>query len=169
MVWVFTLILGGNDAAEAWPAAPSIWLRFGLLAGLLVAVGEFHRAEVRDLEAMRAADADRAALEQQTLQARLRVLEAQIEPHFLFNTLANLRRLYADRRRGAARTMLRRLDRAISRAALPAMRSDQLHARPRSRSCSSAYLGVQQVRMGRRLEFAIDIAPALRDARACRR
>ena len=159
VVWVSTLILGGNDAAETWPAAPSIWLRFGLLAGLLVAVGEFHRAEVRDLEAMRAADADRAVLEQQTLQARLRVLEAQIEPHFLFNTLANLRRLYeTDTATGEA--MLERLMRYFE-IALPSMRSAQ-STLDREAQLLESYLELQRVRMGRRLSYGIDIAPALR-------
>jgi sensor histidine kinase YesM len=69
---------------------------------------------------MRAADADRDALEQQTLQARLRTLEAQIEPHFLFNTLANVRRLYkTDAEAGEA--MLGRLMRYLE-VALPSMR-----------------------------------------------
>jgi LytS/YehU family sensor histidine kinase len=36
---------------------------------------------------------ERSELERQALDARMRVLQAQVEPHFLFNTLANVREL----------------------------------------------------------------------------
>jgi len=143
---------------EAWVSWPSYFVRFGLPCALLVTVGEFHRAEVRDLESMRAADADRAVLEQQTLQARVRTLEAQIEPHFLFNTLANLRRLYeTDGVAGDA--MLERLM-AYLAVALPSMRDGQSTLGREARMVES-YLELQRVRMGQRLHFAIDIAPTL--------
>ena len=45
-------------------------------------------------------DLERSELERQALDARLRLLQAQVEPHFLFNTLANVQALVdADRRR----------------------------------------------------------------------
>jgi len=148
----------GTSFAELAAIVPGMYLRFVIPAALLVAVGEFHRAEVRGLEAMRAADADRAALEQQTLQARLRALEAQIEPHFLFNTLATLRRLYeTDAQVGEA--MLERLMRYFE-VALPSMRSTQ-STLAREAELLGSYLELQRVRMGRRLAFGIDIAPAL--------
>src|SRR6185437_6622024 len=37
---------------------------------------------------------DSARMDEQTAEARLQMLEAQIEPHFLFNTLAHVKRLY---------------------------------------------------------------------------
>ena len=152
------LYADGYSAEELTTNVAGMYLRFAIPAGLLVAVGEFYRAEVRGLEAMRAADADRAALEQQTLQARLRVLEAQIEPHFLFNTLATLRRLYeTDAELGEA--MLERLLRYFE-VALPSMRSAQSTLK-REAELLESYLELQKVRMGRRLGFAIDIAPAL--------
>jgi len=134
-------------------------IQFGLPAAFLVTVGEFHRREVLSLEAMREAEADRARLEQQTLQARLKTLEAQIEPHFLFNTLANVRRLYEiDPVAGDA--MLERLMRYLE-IALPSMRDERVTL-GREADLIEAYLHLQQVRMGRRLAFAIDVAPALR-------
>jgi sensor histidine kinase YesM len=136
-----------------------MFVRFALVAGLLVTVGEFHRAEVRSLEALQRADAERARLEQQTLQARLKTLEAQVEPHFLFNTLANLRRLYeTDPEAGEA--MMERLMRYLQ-TALPSMR-DERSTLAREAQLIEAYLELQQVRMGRRLAYGIDIAPALR-------
>jgi sensor histidine kinase YesM len=43
---------------------------------------------------MQRAEADKIAFEREMAEARLQVMQAQIEPHFLFNTLANVRRLY---------------------------------------------------------------------------
>lgn len=150
----------GDD--ETWLSLSQVWLpRFLSIGALLTAVGEFYREEVRSLEAMHAAEADRAALEQQTLQARLKTLEAQIEPHFLFNTLANLRRLYeTDKVAGAA--MLEALMRYLQ-SALPSMRADRATL-AREADLVRAYLDLQQVRMGRRLAYDIDIEPALRGA-----
>jgi signal transduction histidine kinase len=150
---------GGVFGGDFWEVWFQMFVRFGLVGGLLVVVAEFHRAEVRSLEAMRAADADRATLEQQTLQARLRTLEAQIEPHFLFNTLANLRRLY-ESDTAAGEAMLERLMRYLQMA-LPSMRSES-STLGREAELIEAYLELQRVRMGRRLAFTVDIAPALR-------
>jgi LytS/YehU family sensor histidine kinase len=86
-------------------------------------------------------------------------MQAQIEPHFLFNTLANVRRLYqTDLATG--RQMLDNLMRYLE-VALPRMR--QPHSTvDREIGLVEAYLGVQAVRMGRRLAFAITVEPALR-------
>jgi sensor histidine kinase YesM len=138
-----------------WP----VFMRFAVPAGMLVTVAEFYRQEALCVEAMHAAEADRDMLEQQTLQARLRTLEAQIEPHFLFNTLATVRRLYeTDPAAGEAM-----LDRLMSylRVALPSMRGAQTTLASEAQLIE-AYLDLQQVRMGRRLAYRVDIAPALR-------
>jgi hypothetical protein len=144
---------------EHTSSAMPMFVRFALVAGLLVVVAEFHRAEVRSLEAMQRADAERTLLEQQTLHARLRTLEAQIEPHFLFNTLANVRRLY-ETEPAAGEAMLERLMRYLEMA-LPSMR-DERSTLAREAQLIEAYLELQQVRMGRRLAYGIDIAPPLR-------
>ena len=72
----------------------SLYFRFFQFAALLTVIVEFNRYEKRNVEAMHAAEIDRLALEREVDEARLQVLQAQIEPHFLFNTLANVRRLY---------------------------------------------------------------------------
>jgi sensor histidine kinase YesM len=87
------------------------------------------------------------------------VLQAQIEPHFLFNTLANVRRLYeADREAGHA--MLDNLMRYFE-VALPQMRCDA-STLERERALIESYLNVQKIRIGRRLAFSIDIPETLR-------
>ena len=60
---------------------------------------------------------ERSTLEQQALDARLRLLQAQVEPHFLFNTLANVQELVEPARR-RPRRVLRSLI-AYLRAAMP--------------------------------------------------
>jgi signal transduction histidine kinase len=142
-----------------WRDLPLFMLPFAFPAAMLVVVGEFHRAEVMSIEAMRGAEASRGALEHETLQARLKTLEAQIEPHFLFNVLANVRRLY-DTDASAGEVMLERLIRYFE-TALPSLR-EQAPTLEREAQLVSAYLDLQQVRMGRRLAFSIDIAAQLR-------
>jgi len=109
-----------------------------------------------ETEARRALDLDRGLDE-----ARLQAMQAQIEPHFLFNTLANVRRLYQVDP-GAARTMLRQFSLMLGRS-LADIRNERATL-GREVALALAYLGVQKIRMGDRLEFATDIPPTLRDA-----
>jgi signal transduction histidine kinase len=100
--------------------------------------------------------AQRAAAENQ-----LKLLESQLEPHMLFNTLANLRVLIAlDPPR--AQAMLDRLI-AFLRATLNASRVGT-HALSEEFDRLADYLALMQVRMGPRLQFAFDLPEALRDA-----
>jgi len=136
------------------------WPRYAVLGGLLTVVGEFYRHEVMSLRAMREAEADRATFEREMVEARLQVLQAQIEPHFLFNTLANVRRLYEKDHR-AGRTMLENLMRYLE-VALPRMR-ESVSTLGRDAELIDAFLRIQQVRMGKRLVYSIDVPPPLRD------
>lgn len=98
------------------------------------------------------------AAERTLLEARLAALQGQIEPHFLFNTLANVQYLL---RRDAAKAdeMLSHLNDYL-RATLPELRQTtaslgQELARVR------AYLDIMQIRMGERLTYHIDSSPKL--------
>jgi len=102
---------------------------------------------------------ERAALEREMAEARLQVLQAQIEPHFLFNSLANVRRLYAIDH-GAGREMLEKLMRYLE-VALPRIREGTTNLAGDA-ALIEAFLHVQQVRMGPRLEFSVDIPASLR-------
>ena len=135
------------------------WFRYGVQAALLTVMAEFHRLELRNVQAMHAAEIDRLALDREMTEARLQVMQAQIEPHFLFNTLANVRRLYQT----DVATGSRMLDNLMHylEVALPRMRQAQSSV-DREIGLVEAYLGVQAVRMGWRLSFELDIPPALR-------
>ena len=101
-------------------------------------------------------------IERQALQARLRLLQAQIEPHMLFNTLANLQGLIAlDPAR--ADTMLDQLIQYL-RATLGATRADTTTLGEEF-AAMEAYLGLMQVRMGERLAYRVALPPELRGVR----
>jgi len=135
------------------------WTRYAELAALGTLVAEFHRHETRSVEAMHRAEIDRQALDREMAEARLQVLQAQIEPHFLFNTLANVRWLYrTDAARG--RSMLDHLMRYLE-VALPRMRESRSTLAGEVTLIES-YLEVQRIRMGRRLAFEIDVPVELR-------
>src|SRR5262245_6091055 len=96
----------------------------------------------------------RVQLERQMTEARLQSLRAQIEPHFLFNTLANVHRLYrTDPELG--RRMLANFV-AYLRAALPQMRYDETTLKQEV-DLARAYLNVLQVRIGERLRFHLQV------------
>lgn len=102
-----------------------------------------------------------AEQERATAQARLRLLQAQIEPHFLFNTLANLQALIAvDPKR--AQVMLGHLD-GYLRATLATTRNDT-GTLAEEFALLRAYLEILAIRMGERLAFELDLPEALRDA-----
>ena len=139
-----------------------VWPRYALLGGLLTIVAELYRSEMASEKAARQAEIDRAAFETELSEARLQMLQAQIEPHFLFNTLANARRLYAEDH-AAGRTMLESLMRYLE-VALPQMRQGETTLAS-DVALIEAYLTIQRIRMGSRLAFTIDIAPELRGNR----
>ena len=138
------------------------WPRYLLLGALLAAVFVYFRGAEESEAARHEAEVDRALFAQQMEEARLQVLQAQIEPHFLFNTLATVRRLYQTDA-PAAESMLDNLMRYLT-VALPQMRAND-STLGREAALAEAYLGIQQIRMGRRLHFAIEVPPELRDAR----
>jgi signal transduction histidine kinase len=126
LVWL-VLIAGWREA---------LWRGRATLAAL-------HESEVR-----------RVALQARLAEAELQMLQAQVEPHFLFNSLANVRRLG-------------RLDAAAGKAMLADLLQYLQQTLPRLREADStlareaevarAYLAIHKIRMGRRLdvEFAI--------------
>jgi sensor histidine kinase YesM len=87
------------------------------------------------------------------------LLQAQIEPHFLFNTLANVRRLYRKNPFAGAETIDNLM--AYLRAALPQVRRTE-STLGEEFELTRAYLQLYQVRMGPRLHFSLDLPPALR-------
>ena len=100
--------------------------------------------------------------ERQAAQARLRLLQGQMEPHFLFNTLANVVSLMeADTPR--AKAMLESFTDYL-RASLVSLRTAE-HALGVELDLVDAYLRVVKVRMDDRLRYRIDVPAGLRALR----
>ncbi|MCV2366995.1 sensor histidine kinase [Roseateles oligotrophus] len=99
---------------------------------------------------------------QQMTEAQLRLLQAQIEPHFLFNTLANVQGLI-DYEPALAKRMLDAFTDYL-RASLLQMRAQDVSLGEEFDLVQS-YLTVMQCRMGERLRWRLDIPAELRAAR----
>jgi hypothetical protein len=145
-----------------WQNPVAHFFRALVLGGLLTSILFYaarERAAQRELQRTRLA---RVEIDRQMAEARLQLLQAQIEPHFLFNSLASVKVLY-DKDPEKGRALLRNLGDylrvAISRARLREARLDDEVALARS------FLAIFEVRMGTRLRVCLempdDLAPAL--------
>ncbi len=132
-------------------------------AGLLVTTA----ALVRERDALAKSNALQFALEKERLErqaadARLSLLQAQIEPHFLLNTLANVQALIESGSPRAAPVFKSLI--AYLRAAMP-----QLHQGAPTLGVElglvQSYLELMLMRMPDRLKFKLDVAPELRTLR----
>jgi len=97
--------------------------------------------------------------QRQLAEARLQRLQAQLEPHMLFNTLSNLHALI-DTQPARAQDMLAHLIDYL-RATLGASRTGAFTLAEEMRLVED-YLALMQIRMGARLRVAIDLPDALR-------
>ena len=131
---------------------------FGMsMLGLLIAPWMAMSALYRQIsgQAQRQAlafDLERSEFERKEADARLRLLHAQVEPHFLFNTLANVREL-VDSGSPQASVVLDHLI-AYLRAAVPRLHSPAATL-AQELDLVRAYLEVMHMRMPDRLQFAI--------------
>jgi two-component sensor histidine kinase len=101
-------------------------------------------------------------IEHQLTNTRLAALRSQIEPHFLFNTLATLRWLQRTEPEAGARLLANFID--YLRRIGPMLECTEI-ALGDEIDLMRAYLEVVELRMGGRLHVAIDVPPNLRRAR----
>jgi sensor histidine kinase YesM len=161
---VFRLLVFGvtfESFPTRWPWAIGVVFLWTVIGGMGFALLHFVREEEEMRRALDEEAGAQEALTAQMTQARLSALQAQIEPHFLFNTLANVKRLY-ETAPVRGREMLSSLI-GYLRAALPTMRQSGSTLR-REIELARSYLTILQMRMGDRLNFSIDAPAALLDA-----
>jgi len=104
----------------------------------------------------------RIVLERQAVEARLRLLQAQVAPHFLFNTLANVQALVdagSPQAKGVLRSLVAYLRAAVPRLNEPATTLGQ------ELEHVEAYLELMHMRMPDRLRFTLDVDDAARALR----
>jgi hypothetical protein len=133
-----------------------------ILTGIImkIVLGSKRKAEVRAQAAT--ATAAEEGLKRQLAEAQLKMMQAQVEPHFLFNTLASVDYLI-ETDPSRASTMQKNLIQYL-RAALPQMREGSTTLGKEVSLCR-AYLEILKVRMEDRLQFAITVPQGLSSAR----
>jgi signal transduction histidine kinase len=136
-------------------------------AGLLLAPWTALIAIVRQKEAFARGQEltfalERSELERRALDARLHLLQAQVAPHFLFNTLANVQAL-VDAGSPHASALLRSLT-AYLRAVVPLLHESAATIE-RELALVRPYLELMHMRMPDRLHYAINVDPAVLQVR----
>lgn len=134
-------------------------LLIGLIFGAALSYLYYARERMASLEAeLKERELRQALAEKERVGAQLRALQGQIEPHFLFNTLANLSALIRSDA-SAAECMLDDLIRYL-RATLARTRRDDTTLGDEI-DLLAAYLDILRLRMGGRLNYTFDVPAKL--------
>jgi signal transduction histidine kinase len=160
----FAAWLGAYDVLAVWTHDPikqwksiSLSLLFAGSASVFVSVSvnaANYRAEL-ETERRRSAEASRSQA-----VAELALLQAQIEPHFLFNTLAHVQSAI-DEEPAVGKAMLEHLIRYL-RGTLQRSRRPT-YALGEEQSLIESLLAIAAIRLGTRLRYAVSFAETLRD------
>jgi chemotaxis protein histidine kinase CheA len=138
-----------------------VWLLVMALFGTKALMGGKKRAEAEMQSAT--AVAERESMQRQLSEARMAAMQAQVEPHFLFNTLASVEHLIeTDPPRASAmqRTLIQYL-----RAVIPQMRDANLTTSlGREVDMVTSYLDLLKMRMEERLTVDLQVPDGLRSA-----
>jgi len=130
-----------------------------LSAAIKIAYAGRVKAEAKAAQAQEVAEAE--SLQRQVVEARMAAMQAQVEPHFLFNTLASIDHLIEVDPPRASR-MQRNLI-ALLRASMPAMREKATNL-GRELEVVRPYLEILKVRMEERLQAQVDVSEGLYSA-----
>ena len=164
---IYAVAVGGRlrDFIGSEPRLAGFVITAGtaLVLGLLITLtAQLREREARARNQALQFELERSRLEKLALDARLDLLQAQIEPHFLFNTLANVQALVEDGSPRAASVLQSLI--AYLRAAMP-----RLHERESTLGDElglvRAYLELMQMRMPDRLRFRIEVPAHLQQQR----
>ena len=155
LVCLLTLVLAGivNHPTPVLMLAVASFI-------IKVAAGGKRRAELTANEATKRAETEQ--LERTVVEARMEALQAQIEPHFLFNTLASIDQLIQTDPKRASQ-MQKSLIRYL-RSALPQMREGMRATLGQQLNLSNAFLEIMAIRMEARLRSVVDVPEGLKSA-----
>lgn len=130
-------------------------LFFGAIGITFFATSErMHVAESKLIELQ----AKQLRHEKQQLETQLRLLQAQIEPHFLFNTLSTVISMIRDHPDDAEQMLLHLT--TLFRASLSRTRSEQIRLKEEL-EIVTALLEISRIRMGERLRYRIELDDSL--------
>ncbi|WP_417761897.1 sensor histidine kinase [Shewanella sp.] len=137
---------------------PSLLLAL-IITGVLTFGFYFFEQKFRVQQALEVAKRQQAEQQQALLLAELKQLQSQIEPHFLFNTLANINALISLEPSKAQQLLSR----------LTSLLRHNLHASRRTLATLGEelalledYLAIQQMRLGERLHYQIEVSDECR-------
>jgi signal transduction histidine kinase len=157
--WITT---GGDPA---FMANPKRFVGFGqitiagLLFGVWLALGAMVRQRDARVHAQTLAfERERRELERQAIEARTQLLRSQIQPHFLFNTLANIQALVEAGSPHAPQVLASLI--AYLKAAVPQL-DETASTLGREVELVRAYLELMRMRMPDRLRFTLDVDPSV--------
>ena len=148
---------------DSLPELAFMWIVMSII--LKISYKGRMQAEVKAAQATETAEAEQ--LKRQVVEARMAAMQAQVEPHFLFNTLASIDHLIeTDPKR--ASVMQKNLI-ALLRASMPTMReangaANGVRDLGRELAVITPYLEILKVRMEDRLLTQIDVPEGLRSA-----
>jgi sensor histidine kinase YesM len=155
IVYVLGLVLAGilNH--------PVAFLVFIIASAIVkVAAGGKRRAELTASQATQRAETEQ--LERTVVEARMEALQAQIEPHFLFNTLASIDQLIQTDPPRASK-MQQSLIRYL-RSAMPEIRDGKRPSLGQQVDLCRAFLDIMAVRMEGRLQAVVNVPEGLKSA-----
>ncbi len=153
------LLLRGVDFWQQWQPENTMIMVKSVLVSLLIAlmITAFFAQRAIRLETQQKLirqELKQKEIENQLGATELKLLQAQIEPHFLFNTLSNILGLI-DQQPEQAKSMLHSLTQYL-RVGLKRTREAQSKVADEVKLLQ-AYLEIQKIRMGERLQYQIDI------------
>jgi LytS/YehU family sensor histidine kinase len=161
--WVTT---GGDPAFAANPKRLVGFAQLsvaGIFFGAWVALGAMIRQRDARAHAQTLAfERERRELERQAIEARTQLLRSQIQPHFLFNTLANIQALVEAGSPHAPRVLASLI--AYLKAAVPQL-EETASTLAREVELVRAYLDLMRMRMPDRLRYSLDVDPSVLSAR----
>ena len=139
----------------------------GLVVGLvyavfMVSVIRYRRQQLQERNAELEARAREERLVRSLTDAKLKLMQAQVEPHFLFNTLSSVKQL-AERGAPEAAQLTGNLI-TFLRAGMSGLRGDQSTLGAEV-DMAAAYLAIMKTRMGERLTVRMEVAEGLRSFR----
>jgi signal transduction histidine kinase len=154
----------GRSVAQILGGLPTAVFTYGFGIGLLIVllplviVGTLRNRQYATLTAQLQHEAERERLARELSESQLLLLRAQIEPHFLFNTLGAVQQLAEQGAPRAAELTANLI--TFLRASLAEMRSEQVTLRQEF-ALVEAYLKVMKARLGDRLSFTFELPDEL--------
>ena len=152
--WVFSSLFYGNDVDYFFKHVFSYVFVFGIVFG--VPISYFFSSRQKIIESEKQIQKEkikRLTMEKETAMTTLRLLQAQIEPHFLFNTLSNVISLF-DIDVEKARDMLININEYL-RISLQRTRQEMITL-SQELDLTRQYLEIFKIRMGNRLIYEIN-------------